>query len=101
MREKTYFMDQLYHGPPKDQDAAQGVPHTGDNYRYKRFWGLRRFEGSHPAVMSERIRAKGWHWDLGPLAARLEPGRRQEGRARSRRAGHGPAPFRVQELPAD
>ncbi len=55
MREKTVFMDRLYHG-------AQGG--TGDNHRYKRIWGLRRFEGSHPAVMQERISAKGWHWDL-------------------------------------
>lgn len=59
MREKTVFMDQLYHGP-----GGGDVPHTGDNYRYKRFWGLRRFEQSHPAVMRERIAAKGWHWDL-------------------------------------
>jgi glycosyltransferase involved in cell wall biosynthesis len=64
MREKTFFMDQLYHGAPKAADAAAGVPHTGDNYRYKRFWGLRRFAGSHPGVMRERIGAKGWHWDL-------------------------------------
>jgi hypothetical protein len=64
MREKTFFMDQLYHGRPKPEDAAQGVPHTGDNYRYKRFWGLRPFRGTHPAVMEQRIRNKGWHWDL-------------------------------------
>lgn len=73
MREKTFFMDQLYHGAPKAGDAERGVPHTGDNYRYKRFWGLRPFKGSHPATMAERIRAKGWHWDLGrsPLAWNL------------------------------
>ena len=73
MREKTFFMDQLYHGAPKAADAADGVPHTGDNYRYKRFWGLRPFDGSHPAVMRERIRSKGWHWDLkhSPLAWNL------------------------------
>jgi glycosyltransferase involved in cell wall biosynthesis len=64
MKAKTFFMDQLYHGAPKAEDAAQGVPHTGDNYRYKKFWGLKRFEGSHPSSMGERIRAKGWHWDL-------------------------------------
>jgi glycosyltransferase involved in cell wall biosynthesis len=64
MREKTYFMDQLYHGKPKPEDEQGKVPHTGENYRYKRFWGLRPFLGSHPAVMRERIAAKGWHWDL-------------------------------------
>ena len=64
MREKTFFMDQLYHGAPKARNAEQGVPHTGDNYRYKRFWGLRPFQGSHPASMKDRIRTKGWHWDL-------------------------------------
>jgi hypothetical protein len=64
MREKTYFMDQLYHGDPDASAAASKVPHTGDNYRYKRFWGLRRFRGTHPAVMRDRIQAKGWNWDL-------------------------------------
>ncbi len=59
MREKTFFMDQLYHA------AAPGaVTATGDNYRYKRFWGLRRFTATHPGVMRERIQNKGWHWDL-------------------------------------
>jgi hypothetical protein len=64
MREKTFFMDQLYHGAPSARAAAEGRPHTGDNYRYKRVWGLRRFDGTHPAVMRERIARKGWHWDL-------------------------------------
>ena len=39
MREKTFFMDQLYHGDPAAEAAAAGIPHTGDNYRYKRIWG--------------------------------------------------------------
>lgn len=64
MREKTFFMDQLYHGAPKAEDAEQLIPHTGDNYRYKRFWGLVPYKGSHPSVMSDRIKSKGWHWDL-------------------------------------
>ncbi len=64
MREKTFFMDQLYHGDPDSEAKAQRVPHTGDNYRYKRIWGLMPFTGSHPAVMAQRIRSKGWHWDL-------------------------------------
>lgn len=64
MRAKTYFMDQLYHGDPSAEQQAALTPHTGDNYRYKRFWGLRPFTGTHPAVMHARIAAKGWRWDL-------------------------------------
>jgi hypothetical protein len=64
MKAKTYFMDQLYHGDPTARDAAEGRPYTGDNYRYKKIWGLAPFRGTHPRVMLERIRAKGWNWDL-------------------------------------
>jgi hypothetical protein len=64
MKEKTYFMDQLYHGSPDAKSAAEKQPHTGDNYRYKRFWGLKQFRGKHPAVMKDRIQNQGWHWDL-------------------------------------
>ncbi len=62
MREKTFFMDQLYHGAANPEVGS--LPFTGQNYRYKRIWGLRKFEGSHPSVMSERIEKKGWNWDL-------------------------------------
>lgn len=64
MKEKTFFMDQLYHGKPTQEDAVTGTPHTGNNYLYKRFWGLKRYLGTHPEAMRERIAAKGWHWDL-------------------------------------
>ncbi len=64
MREKTFFMDQLYHGDPTAEQSAQRIPHSGENYRYKKFWGLRPYSGSHPQSMRSRIRAKGWHWDL-------------------------------------
>lgn len=64
MRAKTYFMDQLYHGDPTVDAAATQTPVTGDNYRYKRFWGLRLFTGSHPTWMRERIARQGWKWDL-------------------------------------
>jgi hypothetical protein len=64
MREKTFFMDQLYHGTPSTEANELMIPHTGDNYRYKRFWGLRPFLGAHPAVMASRIQNQGWHWDL-------------------------------------
>jgi hypothetical protein len=61
MREKTVAMDKLYH--------ADGSPGTGDNYKYKRIYGLERFEGSHPAVMRARVEEKRWKVDL--LAAPL------------------------------
>jgi hypothetical protein len=64
MREKTFFMDQLYHGEPGAEATVTRTPHTGNNYLYKRIWGLRGFRGEHPATMRERIRQKGWHWDL-------------------------------------
>jgi glycosyltransferase involved in cell wall biosynthesis len=64
MKEKTFFMDQLYHGEPTSKQKETGTPHTGDNYRYKKFWGLRSFNGTHPATMVERIQQKGWNWEI-------------------------------------
>ena len=64
MRQKTAFMDTLYHGVGVGVGAGSDTPFTGSNYRYKRFWGLRRFTETHPAVISERIRLKNWNWDL-------------------------------------
>lgn len=64
MKEKTFFLDQLYHGDPSQKQIQEGTPFTGENYKYKRFWGLRRFPGTHPAVMKERIAHKGWNWDF-------------------------------------
>jgi glycosyltransferase involved in cell wall biosynthesis len=64
MKTKTFFFDQLYHGDPKGKDAENETPHTGDNYRYKKIWGLRPFKKTHPETMLERIKAKSWDWDL-------------------------------------
>lgn len=64
MKEKTFFMDQLYHGSPSDDQNQTRTPHSGENYRYKRFWGLKRFKETHPAVMQSRIQEKGWNWDF-------------------------------------
>jgi hypothetical protein len=55
MREKTVAMDRLYHG--------EGYG-TGENYRYKRIFGLERFTGTHPTVMRERVEEKRWKVDL-------------------------------------
>jgi hypothetical protein len=61
MKAKTVFMDTLYHS---GADANAETPATGDNYRYKRIWGLFPFRGTHPAVMRDRIAAKQWKWDV-------------------------------------
>jgi hypothetical protein len=55
MREKTQAMDRLYH-----QDGGG----TGDNYLYKRIYGLERFTGTHPAVMEKQVEEKRWKVDL-------------------------------------
>ena len=64
MKEKTVFMDQLYHGKQAEASPAQTAPHSGDNYRYKKIWGLRPFRGVHPQVMQKRISEKKWNWNL-------------------------------------
>ncbi len=61
MKEKTVFMDQLYHGAQK---PGAEEPHSGTNYLYKRFWGLQEYRGPHPKVMKKRIELKGWNWNL-------------------------------------
>jgi hypothetical protein len=50
MRQKTGFMDTLYH-----QNASSDKPQTGENYLYKRFVGQKRFTGTHPKVMHARV----------------------------------------------
>ncbi len=55
MREKTVAMDKLYH-----QDGSG----TGENYRYKRIYGLEPFQGTHPRVMVPRVEEKRWRVDL-------------------------------------
>ncbi|MCM0604881.1 MAG: glycosyltransferase [Xanthomonadaceae bacterium] len=64
MKEKTFFMDQLYHGAPSEEQIKNKTPHTGENYKYKRILGLERFYGSHPEVMKKRISEKNWNWDF-------------------------------------
>jgi hypothetical protein len=64
MKEKTFFLDQLYHGEPTQENALSHTPHTGENYRYKKIWGLKPFKGNHPKIMKSRIENQGWNWDL-------------------------------------
>lgn len=59
MRDKTFFMDSLYHG----EDSRAHTQST-QGYAYKKFWGLKPFRNSHPQVMRDRIETKGWRWDL-------------------------------------
>jgi hypothetical protein len=75
MKEKTYFMDTLYHGEKK---SPTGETATGDNYRYKKIWGLYPFLGTHPSVMRDRIASKKWMWDLknSPLHWSLPDGKK-------------------------
>lgn len=51
MKLKTGFMDTLYH-----PEATAAKPATGDNYVYKQIVGLQPFTGTHPQVMTERVR---------------------------------------------
>jgi len=62
MKDKTVFMDSLYHG--KTDSKEEQTPYSGNNYKYKRFWGLKRFQETHPAVMKSRIQEKNWQWDF-------------------------------------
>lgn len=48
MAQKIVEMDKLYHG---DQGAG-----ADPNYQYKKEWGLKKFTGTHPAIMSEWIK---------------------------------------------
>jgi glycosyltransferase involved in cell wall biosynthesis len=50
MKAKTGFMDTLYH-----PDATAEQPATGDNYKYKKFVGLKPFRGTHPALIEHRV----------------------------------------------
>jgi glycosyltransferase involved in cell wall biosynthesis len=53
MKAKTGFMDTLYHA-----GADAQVPATGDNYKYKRFVGLKPFRATHPAIMEKRVQER-------------------------------------------
>lgn len=55
MRKKTETMDTFYH------PDGEG---TGDNYKYKRIYGLVPFTGTHPALMDARVKAQDWKIDI-------------------------------------
>ncbi len=64
MKKKTYHFDQLYHGEPDAKARESEQPFTGDNYRYKRILGLKKYTGSHPQVMHGKIESTKWSWDF-------------------------------------
>ncbi|MBI3535433.1 MAG: glycosyltransferase family 2 protein [Deltaproteobacteria bacterium] len=65
MREKTFYFDQLYNG--KEITSENKQPWSGDNYRYKRILGLKKFHGTHPVVMQKIISQKNHTWDFKKL----------------------------------
>jgi glycosyltransferase involved in cell wall biosynthesis len=55
LNEKKAFQDSLHHAIKTDW-----VPST---YEYERLPGLKKFVGTHPEVMSERVKNQSWQWD--------------------------------------
>lgn len=92
MREKTVAMDKLYH--------PDGSPGTGDNYKYKRIYGLERFAGTHPAVMRERVERKRWRVDLMafPLSWEWKDARKVAARWMEKLTGRLPFQYRNYEV---
>jgi hypothetical protein len=56
LNRKAHAFQRAYEGPAAgDPPAAEA-----ETYRYGRLRGLRRFRGTHPAVMRERVRQQDW-----------------------------------------
>jgi len=56
MRVKTIAMDRLWHGDKKDEENKK-LEYKTNKY------GLRKYKGTHPAVMKDRIKAKNWDFE--------------------------------------
>ncbi len=97
MKEKTVFMDQLYHG---EQTSGENEPHSGSNYLYKRFWGLREYQDTHPSVMSKRIQEKGWNWNLkeSPFVFNVKDLKKVAMDTYEKMTGHRPFEFKNYEI---
>jgi hypothetical protein len=50
----------------------KNLPRT-DSFDYSQIDSLNRFEGSHPFVMTERIRRKNWQFDFDPTQKNFSP----------------------------
>lgn len=55
MGEKSKQLNRWWHGNKRD--------HEFDEFEYDRQYGLRPFEGTHPAVMRELVEAQSWKFD--------------------------------------
>lgn len=56
MRTKTIAMDRLWHGNKKDEE--------NEKMEYKcTQYGLRKYDGTHPAVMTNRIKLQDWRFN--------------------------------------
>ncbi|MCX6113001.1 MAG: glycosyltransferase family 2 protein, partial [Proteobacteria bacterium] len=56
MRTKTIAMDRLWHGDKKDEENK--------NLEYRSTqYGLKKFKGTHPSVMKERLKKQDWTFD--------------------------------------
>jgi hypothetical protein len=56
MGRKNRLLSRWWHGTARDRQY--------EDFRFERLYGLRRFEGSHPAVMRELVAAQTWEFDF-------------------------------------
>ncbi|HEX4923642.1 MAG TPA: hypothetical protein VFV50_06135 [Bdellovibrionales bacterium] len=55
MGQKAKLLDRWWHGSKRD--------HLYDDFQYQKNYGLRRFEGTHPAVMKPLVESQDWSFD--------------------------------------
>ena len=48
----------------EDSEEWKKFLESGEYFDFNEFDSLKRFAGTHPAVMQERIRKKNWHVDI-------------------------------------
>lgn len=56
MGQKSKLLNRWWHGNKRD--------HEFEDFQYDRQYGLKRFEGSHPAVMRELVKAQDWSFEF-------------------------------------
>ncbi len=60
MRRKQKTTARFYH----DDKTLEAIPDQSDHFDFSQFDSLRKFTGTHPVVMQQRITAKNWHVEL-------------------------------------
>lgn len=55
MGQKSKLFERLWHGDKKDGDF--------ENFQYDRQYGLRMYEGTHPAIMAPLVASQDWKFD--------------------------------------